>query len=126
MGTALIFLAAKEADRPRIAAALLMAQILKTAAALADYHRDLRNYAQQEAIDRQVIATLERLPLPGYQPDLAAMSPVERDAWQARMATAGMNTTSGPAPAPLPNQLNVRDRTGARQSREGGRDGSGR
>jgi hypothetical protein len=38
MGTALLFISARRDDKPRIAGAVLMRQLLQTATALRDYH----------------------------------------------------------------------------------------
>lgn len=123
MGTALIFLAATSDDKPKIAAGVLMAQILRTATAIRDYHTATTNLHQARAVNA-VITRLQGVPLPGYQPDLAAMSTGEREAWNARQQVADAFAAPPREPGPpLPNPLLPRPQIGARTNpREGDRD----
>jgi len=122
MGTALIFLSARSDDKPKIAAGVLMVQILRTATALRDYHTATANLRQAHAVDH-VITRLQALPLTGYQPDLAHLSSAEREAWNARQTA---NAFAGPlrqAGSPMPTPLTPRPQIGARTNpREGDRD----
>lgn len=122
MGTALIFLAAKTDDKPRIAGGVLMAQILRTATAIRDYHTATANLRQARAVDH-VITRLQAVPLSGYQPDLTVMSAGEREAWNARQTANAFAGPVRPAESPLPNPLLSRPQIGARTTpRESDRD----
>jgi len=132
MGTAYLFLAARRDDKPKITAAVLIRQIVATAAALRDYHAATANMREAQAMHREVIERLGRVSLVGYATSIPeTMSAQERTAWEARkVALQGHGTgvpvrNQGPAPSPLPNALQPRQaqvpaRSG--QGKEGERD----
>ncbi|MBU2698806.1 relaxase/mobilization nuclease domain-containing protein [Pimelobacter sp. 30-1] len=66
MGTAFLFLAAKPEDQGKIAGALLLRQLMTTAKALAAHHRALGDLRHAQALERDVVARLERVQLAGY------------------------------------------------------------
>ena len=135
MGTALLFMSARRDDKPRIAGAVLMRQLLQTATALRDYHVATRNVRQAQTLQRDVINRLEKVPMTGYQlTPPATMTEAERRAWEARqVAVAGQvgprtsSRQTSPAAEPLPRPLNPRaDHATTRggTNRDGDRDGS--
>lgn len=141
MGTALLFMSARRDDKPKIAGAVLMRQVLQTATALRDYHVATENLRQAEVLQREVLERLERVPMTGYLVSPPAMmTEAERRTWEARqVALAGQVGSRGtapgvatPAPAgpavdPLPRPLTPRTdhaTTRGGTNREGDRDGS--
>ncbi len=135
MGTALLFMSARRDDKPRIAGAVLMRQLLQTATALRDYHVATRNLRQAQTLQRDVINRLQKVPMTGYQlTPPATMTEAERRAWEARqVAVAGQvgprtsSRQTSPAGEPLPRPLNPRTdhaTTRGGTNREGERDGS--
>ena len=141
MGTALLFMSARSDDKPKIAGAVLMRQVLQTATALRDYHVATDNLRQAEVLQHEVLERLERVPMTGYLVSPPAMmTEAERRTWEARqVALAGQVGSRGtapgvatPAPAgpavdPLPRPLTpCTDHATTRggTNREGDRDGS--
>ncbi|MFS3130650.1 relaxase/mobilization nuclease domain-containing protein [Nocardioides sp. Bht2] len=90
MGTANLFLMARSADKPKIAAAMLMRQVLVTSKALAGYHQAAGDARQAEALRRDVVSRLERVQLAGY----AAVG------GSGSGATAVLERPAGPAAGP--------------------------
>lgn len=103
MGLALVLLASNGAAKPGVAMAALMAQILRAAAAVSDYHRATGNVAQAQALQVQLVR------LTG----LTVTEPV------ASVRTAG------PA-LQLPTPIEARPQTGARVTAERGTRDAGR
>ena len=134
MGTAFLFMAARRDDKPRIAGAVLLRQLLQSATALRDYHVATANLRQAQTLQREVIDRLERVPMTGYRltpPE--TMSESDRRAWEARQVAVvgqvGPHRTgpAGALPEPLPRPLNPRTghaTTRGGTNREGDRDGS--
>lgn len=61
--TALVFMAS--GDKPQVAAAALMAQLIRAAAALRDYHRETKNLREANAVDLEV-RRLSQMQWAGY------------------------------------------------------------
>ena len=64
------------ADKPAISAAALMAQLIRTAEAIAGCHRAVANHREADRVSRDVVARLRALDWSGYGqqplvPDLA-------------------------------------------------------
>lgn len=109
MGLALVMLASNGVAKPDVATAALMAQLIRTASAIADYHRATRN--QPQAADlRVLLGRLERLPVV--------------KAGRAAAATPGPARTPTRGPGlQLPTPLRAQPHAGARVTTEkGGRD----
>lgn len=109
MGTALVFMSARRDDRPKIAGVILMQQLMRTAVALRDYHRQRANDREAQRIHTEVITRLERIQSGGrlgaysQAPVLELAGPADRAALEARrVATAGWAPAAG---GPLPNKL---------------------
>jgi hypothetical protein len=122
MGVALVLLAAKGDDRPGIAAAALMAQILRAAAAVRDYHRETCNLREARAVDVE-LSHLAALKWPGYRPEQQSGRKVAATPTRTPQPVAG--TKGGPA-LQLPTALKPRAQTVAqriheREGRDGGR-----
>lgn len=119
MGAALVLLAAQGADRPGVAAAALMVQLLRAAAAISDYHRQTRNFGEADAVTAQLgrLAALGQTDYPGQRSGDKVPATPSRD----RPVRAGRR---GPG-LQLPNPLEPRPHTGARpgHERREGRDG---
>jgi hypothetical protein len=134
MGTAVLFLSARRDDKPRIAGAVLLRQLLQAAEALRDHHVASANLRQAQMLQREVIDRLERVPMTGYRLTPAeTMSESDRSAWEARQVAVVGQTgprMTGPAGAlaePLPRPLTARTdhaTTRGGTNRDGERDGS--
>jgi hypothetical protein len=101
MGLALVLLASNGAAKPGVAATALMAQILRAASAISDYHRATNNVRQAQALETQ-LARLGNLSV--------TIEPVR---------------TAGPG-LQLPTPLAARPHTGARVTTERGSRDAGR
>lgn len=128
MGTAYLFLAMKNSDKPKIVAGVFLRQMLKTAEALRDYHVQTGNTRQAQAMNVEVIARLQAIPLHGYALDVPEkMTDSDRAAWAAhQVAQQGQTSRNGPiVPAKLAHGENSsqhgRTTVGARPQEE--RDG---
>ena len=109
MGLALVMLASNGVAKPDVATAALMAQLVRTASAVADYHRATRNQRQASDVGA-LLSRLERLP--AVEAGHAAMVTFE----------AGRPPARGPG-LQLPTPLQAQPHTGARVTTErGGRD----
>lgn len=69
MATAFLFAAAKPKDRTKIAAARLVQELARAAAALRDYHRAAGHLRQAQSLHTEVVQRLERIPFTGYMQD---------------------------------------------------------
>ena len=117
MGTAFILLAAAKGDKATLMGAVFMAQLLKTAEAIRDYHHQSGNLRQAHLVHHEVVSRLQAIKLPGYAPDPATLTPTAREALAAQqLARTGQ---SRPAGSPLPRPLDAAPRTGARHTNRG-------
>lgn len=106
MGTALLFEQAKHGGKGKIAGAVFMQQILKTAEALRDFHQVSGNLREATRIQEHAVARLAKVPLLGYAPDvqrpvestLRRQAPVDFAREFAQEAAKG-NRSGAPAPA---------------------------
>ena len=123
VSTALVFMASR-GDKPQVAAAALMAQLIRAAAAVRDYHRETRNLREATAVDVQ-LRQLAALQWSGYgaEPhDGRKLSPLPRRGPRQPQ----QNQQRGPGLA-LPTQIEPRPQTPARNGPERqDRDGHGR
>lgn len=121
MAAALVLMATR-GDKPQVAAAALMAQLLRAAAAIADYHREVQNLREAVAVDAQV-RQLRGLTFTGYgaEPvDSHRVAPLPgRPSKQTRNAQAGPTAT-------LPKPIDPQPYRGATVTPEKGRDDGGR
>jgi hypothetical protein len=78
MGAALVLMASR-GDKPQVATAALVAQLIRAAAAVRDYHREVRNTREAQAVDVQ-LRHLARLQLSSAAPEPAAQSDRRRPA----------------------------------------------
>ena len=122
MGVALVMLAARGDDRPGIAATALMAQILRAAAAVRDYHRETCNLREARAVEVE-LSRLAALKWTGYSPEQQSGRKVA--ATPTRTPQPVADTKGGPA-LQLPTALKPRAQTVAqriheREGRDGGR-----
>ena len=74
-----LLLMASRGDKPTVATAALMAQLLRTAAAIRDAHREVGNVRDARAVNR-AMATLTALPLPAAAPTTTGRAAVEHGA----------------------------------------------
>jgi len=101
--SALVF-AAANGDKPQVAAAALMAQLVRTAMALREYHRETRNVREANAVDVE-LARLSGLRWTGYGPEPRDSRKVQATTKrQPRSTPAAPAVTKGPA-LQLPRQM---------------------
>ena len=103
MGTALILLAsAPGTDKGKIAGGVFLRQVIKTAQALRDHHREAGQLREAQAIQRQVVERLERIQLVGYRTDLQPAEPATEAEREGRAAQrfAAMGSTARPPSTP--------------------------
>lgn len=80
MGTALILLAAAPGtDKSKVAGAVFLRQVLKTAEALRDHHRAAGNLGEAERVQRHVVDRLQRIQLIDYAPSTAEPTSVQQE-----------------------------------------------
>lgn len=121
VATALVFLAAR-GDKPQVAAAALMAQLVRAAAAIRDYHRETRNVREATAVDVE-LRRLQTLPWVGYPTEPGSGRKVQ--AATKVQPRQRPQVQRGPGLA-LPAQLEPRPQTPtrynqSREDRDGGR-----
>lgn len=75
MGTAFVFMAMKDKDKPKVVASVFLRQMLKTAEAVRDYHQQGGNMRQAQAIERDVLARLQHVSTAGYGQSPSAEMP---------------------------------------------------
>lgn len=101
MGTAYLFMAMKNSDKPKIVAGVFLRQMLKTAEALRDYHVQTGNTAQAQAMNTEVIARLEAIPISGYAVEIPEkMTDSDRAAWAAQQVAQQGRTPQAGAVVP--------------------------
>jgi len=121
VATALVFMASRGGDKPTVAAVALMAQLVRAASALADYHRASRNAREAEAVRVQV-QQLVAMKWTGY-----GSEPVDSRKVQAPAGKRQPKQPTRPGPAlALPRELDHRPQVAARyhqakEDRDGGR-----
>ena len=121
MAAALVLMATRS-DKPQVAAAALMAQLLRAAAAIANYHRTVRNLREATAVDVEV-RRLSTLTWTGYAPEpadsrrLAPLPQRERQQLKAPQPGPGLA---------LPRPIEPQPYHGATASPQRGRDDAGR
>ncbi|WP_156393613.1 relaxase/mobilization nuclease domain-containing protein [Nocardioides sp. Root140] len=124
MATAFLFAAARGEDRNKIKAAALLAQLVSAVGALRDYHRELGHLRHVQALEQDVLARLQKLPLPGYRP--AQLSAQEERAWTAQqVARQGQAAQGEPARtpgSPLPRPLTPKPEQRIPSTHKGDRD----
>lgn len=136
MGTALILMAARRDDKPKIAGAVMLRQMLKTAEALRDHHVATSQLRHAQSIDREVIGRLEKVSLIGYRPEpkpeMPGIDEQDREVTEAhRIGLAGFDPDRKSSPEQpghvLPRTLTPEQEraasTGGRPRTPGGRDG---
>jgi hypothetical protein len=99
MGTAFLFLAAKPEDQAKIAAALLLRQLMTTARALAAHHKALGDLRQAQTIERDVIGRLEQVQLAGYR-TVATAGPGQEAGREAVAESGGVATVERSTTSP--------------------------
>lgn len=115
MGTALLFEQAKHEGKGKIAAAIFMQQILKTAEAIRDFHQASGNLREAARIHQDALTRLQAVPLLGYAATVEGAPPVRQEQSAAEAARSFTDVGAGapggsgpqqtPAPSPLPRPL---------------------
>ncbi len=115
MGTALLFEQAKHAGKGKIAAAIFMQQILKTAESVRDFHQASGNLREATRVHRDVVARLQSVPFLGYAGSPEKTSQAAQHQSPADVARSFADVGAGsqdarapglpPAPSPLPRPL---------------------
>lgn len=114
MGTALLFMQARRQDQPKVAGGMLLAQVVRTVAAVRDYHKQRGNAREANRVHSEAVARLEKVQLTGYRDAPPVISERDQAAHEAhRVASQGQRTGTGAqppttSPAPLPNTLPTR------------------
>ena len=114
MGVALVLMASR-GDKPQVAAAALMAQLIRAAAAVRDYHREVQNTREAQAVDIQ-LRHLARLQLVSAATE-AAHPDGRKPAQLPKQNARQRSTQQGPA-LELPRPIEPRPQTPVRYGQE--------
>ena len=111
MGTALLFVQASPQSKGKIAAQLLMRQVLVTATALRDFHGAHGNWTEATRMHEQVVQRLEAVPLTSYTAGAAPARDAGRGAPAVRPVVGADRDTTSAAPVPRTVQQQQRSQT---------------
>lgn len=113
MGTAMILLASdpRRGGKGKVAGAVFLRQVLKTAEAIRDHHRATANLREAQHVQRQVVDRLQRIKLIGYGSDTTTTAAeVDREGGERSQAQTAQRLARTLAPDQSPS-----DRSGQQQ-----------